>query len=323
MKWRNVWKWALSFLLLALIFFLSDMKELPHLSIRWGVVPGIFFATIGFILFHTIRWKIIVESVSKSKEKSLLTFWNWMIHSYTLSYLMPRDFSLIGVRTYYLKQFYHLSLSLSLFSVTFDRFIDGIIFLYVIFPSLLFIFNIFSPLQSFFYMIISVVLGLLILKLKGKEMIHLLVRVYQKILKMGFIKKWIKSNSQEKNLNNSLDWKRPYSLIIWSFAAYVLLVFRLFFTGEAIGIDLTLCQSFFLLPIIQISGLINLTPANLGILELGSWGALLLIGIPKEQILSFVIGQRILLTSVMFFIILLNHFFFFLRNIFRKSIREN
>lgn len=318
MKWKNVWKWVLSFLLLALIFFLSDVRELPRLSIRWGFVPGIFFATIGFILFHTIRWKIIVESISKSREKSLLTFWNWMIHSYTLSYLMPRDFSLIGVRAYYLKQFHHLSLPLSLFSVTLDRFIDGIIFLYVIFPSLLFIFKILSPFQSFLYLVVLAVLGALILKLKGKEMIHLLIRIYHKIINMEFIKKWIKINFYSKSVAFSLDGERLYSLIVWSLLGYILLVLRLFFTGEAMGIDITLWQSFFILPIIQISGLINLTPANLGILEISSWGALLLIGIPREQILSFIIGQRILLTSVMFFIILLNHFFFFLKNIFGK-----
>jgi uncharacterized membrane protein YbhN (UPF0104 family) len=79
-------------------------------------------------------------------------------------------------------------------------------------------------------------------------------------------------------------------------------------------VNLSLLQSLFVIPVIQISGVINITPGSLGVLELGSWGALLLIGIPKDQILRFVLGQRILLTASLLFLILLNHLFFFLKS---------
>jgi uncharacterized membrane protein YbhN (UPF0104 family) len=58
-------------------------------------------------------------------------------------------------------------------------------------------------------------------------------------------------------------------------------------------------ESFFFLPFIQLSGLINLTPAGLGVVELGTYGALLLMGISRAQILIFVIGQRVLLSLML------------------------
>jgi uncharacterized membrane protein YbhN (UPF0104 family) len=104
-----------------------------------------------------------------------------------------------------------------------------------------------------------------------------------------------------------------FSVSLWTVGAYLLLVSRLFFTGQALHVDLTLLQCLFIIPVIQISGLIGITPANLGFLELGSWGALLLVNVPKDQILQFVLGQRILLTAVMLFLILSNHLLFLLR----------
>lgn len=105
-----------------------------------------------------------------------------------------------------------------------------------------------------------------------------------------------------------------YSAVVWTVVAYLLLVLRFFFTGLALNVNLSILQSLFILPVIQMSGLVNITPASLGVLELGSWGALLLIEVPKDQILRFVLGQRILLTAVMLCLLLLNQFLFLLRH---------
>jgi len=88
-----------------------------------------------------------------------------------------------------------------------------------------------------------------------------------------------------------------------------LIVLRFFLTGMALGVPVSLAQSLFLVPVIQVSGLVNITPASLGVLELGSWGALLLIDLPRDQILRFVLGQRVLLTVVLLSLILLNQLF--------------
>jgi uncharacterized protein (TIRG00374 family) len=226
---------------------------------------------------------------------------------------MPKDVSLVSVRTYYLKQHENLPLSASLFSVALDRLFDLVVFLVVVIPSLLFVMRILSPATSFMVMGLSVGALLLILRWKGEEIFHLLVRFYRKILTIPVIRNRMRVEQSEIQGEYSLGQNGFYTVLTWSVGTYLLLVLRFFFTGLALSVDLSLLQSLFVIPVIQISGIINITPGSLGVLELGSWGALLLIDVPKDQILRFVIGQRVLLTAVLLLLILLNHLFFLLR----------
>jgi len=313
MKWRTLGKWILAVALFALVFYLGDVRELLHLQVIWVYALGMFLATFAFILLHTLRWKRIVDALSKRQGTSFLPFYKWMIHSYTLGYIMPKDVSLVSVRTYYLKQHENLPLSASLFSVALDRLLDLVAFLVVVIPSLLFVTGVLSPAISFIVMALSVGALLLILRWKGEETFHVLIRFYRKILTLPVIRNRIPMGQSEIQGEYSLGRNGFYTVVFWSVGTYLLLVLRFFFTGLALGVDLSLLQSLFVIPVIQISGLVNITPGGLGILELGSWGALLLIDVPKDQILRFVIGQRVLLTAVLLILILLNHLFFLLR----------
>jgi uncharacterized protein (TIRG00374 family) len=313
MRWRTLGKWILAAGLFALVFYLGDVRELLHLQVVWVYVLGMFVVTFAFILLHTLRWKRIVDAISKKEGSSFFPFYKWMIHSYTLGYIMPKDVSLVSVRTYYLKQYENLPLSASLFSVALDRLLDIIVFLAVVIPCLLYVMRILSPATSFMMMGLSVGALLLILRWKGEETSHILIRFYRKVLTLPVIRNRMRGGQSEIQGEYSLGQNGFFTVLTWSVGAYLLLVLRFFFTGLALGVDLSLLQSLFVIPVIQISGLVNITPGGLGVLELGSWGALLLIDVPKDQILRFVIGQRVLLTAVLLLLILLNHLFFLLR----------
>jgi uncharacterized protein (TIRG00374 family) len=312
MRWKTLGKWILALSLFGLLFFLGDVRELLHLKVTWIFVLGILFSTLAFILLHALRWKRLVDAISKKKE-SFFPFYKCMIHSYTLSYIMPRDLSLLSVRTYYLKQYQNLPLSDSLFSVTLDRLLDGVLFFPVVIPSFLFVMRILSPLESLFLLVILVGGLLFAVRWKGEKAFHGLIRLYRKILTLPILRNRIRIAPNETQKEYSLGPFGFYHVLTWTVGAYLLLVLRFFFTGYALNVNLSLLQSLFIIPVIQISGVINITPGGLGILELGSWGALLLIDVPKDQILRFVLGQRILLTAVMLLLILFSHLLFLLK----------
>jgi len=76
----------------------------------------------------------------------------------------------------------------------------------------------------------------------------------------------------------------------------------------ALGVPVSLAQSLFLVPVIQVSGLVNITPASL---ECSNW---LLGGSSTDRPAersdpSFCPGQRVLLTVVLLSLILLNQLF--------------
>jgi uncharacterized protein (TIRG00374 family) len=313
MNWKSVGKWILALVLFALVFILGDVRELLHLRVAWIFALGILFSTFTFILLHALRWKKIVDAISEKRGTSFFPYYQWMIHSYTLSYVMPRDLSLLSVRTYYLKQYQNLSLSASLFSVTLDRLLDFVIFFAVVIPSFLFIIKILSPVPSLILIGISIGALLLIIRWKREDTFRSLIHVYQKILALPFIKNLMKMEKSETEVDYSIGRDTFFTVSTWTVGAYLLLVLRFFFTGMALNVNVSLLQSLFILPVIQVSGLINITPGGLGVLELGSWGALLLIDVPKDQILRFVLGQRVLLTAVMLLLILSNHLLFLLK----------
>jgi uncharacterized membrane protein YbhN (UPF0104 family) len=315
MKWKTSVRWILALALFASVFVLGDVRELVHLRLNWIYVIGILFSTLAFILVHTLRWKKIVNALSQREEVGFLPLYKWMIHSYTLGYIMPKDVSLLSVRTYYLKQHQNLPLSLSLFSVSLDRLLDIVVFLFVILPSLLFVTKILSGGASLLLMVLLLG-GLLVLtRWRGKESFGFLVWFYRKIVSLPLIRKRMGGESDRSRWENpSLGDEVFFSVMAWTVWAFLLLVSRFFLTGQSLDVNLSFLQCLFVIPVIQISGIINITPGSLGVLELGSWGALVLVDVPKEQILRFVVGQRVLLTASLLALILLNNLFFLLKD---------
>ena len=56
--------------------------------------------------------------------------------------------------------------------------------------------------------------------------------------------------------------------------------------------------------------MLNLTPGGLGLVEVGSYGALMVMGVPESKIMVFVIGQRVLASFFTIGLALLNHLIF-------------
>jgi uncharacterized membrane protein YbhN (UPF0104 family) len=56
--------------------------------------------------------------------------------------------------------------------------------------------------------------------------------------------------------------------------------------------------------------MLNITPGGLGIVEMGSYGALKFMGVPEPKIMVFVVGQRILVSGMTIGFALLNHLVF-------------
>jgi uncharacterized membrane protein YbhN (UPF0104 family) len=314
MKWRTLIRWMLALALLAMVFILGDVKQLLLLRMNWSHATGILFSTFAFILVHTLRWKKIVDAFSGTDKVGFLPLYKWMMHSYTLGYFMPKDVSLLSVRTYYLKQHRKLPLSVSLFSVSFDRLLDIVLFLFVIVPSLLFATGGLSGGGSLL-MLVFLVGGLLAFtRWRGKETFAALAWIYRKMLSLPVIRKRMAGQGDRSRWDDLvLGEEVLFYLMTWTVWAFLLLVSRFFFTGQSLDVNVSLLQCLFLIPVIQISGIFNITPGSLGVLELGSWGALALVGVPKEQILRFVVGQRILLTASLLVLIVLNLLFFFVK----------
>ena len=133
-------------------------------------------------------------------------------------------------------------------------------------------------------------------------------------MKIPFFRNRMKAGIEDMEGSYHFDTASIFRIAGWSVIKYFSLSFRFYFTGQALGIPISWGQGFFFIPFIQLTGLINITPAGLGVTEMGTYGALFLMGVPKSQILIFVFGQRILLLFTSLALFALNHIFYLIQS---------
>lgn len=318
---KGIWKKVfLAILLLGVLAYFGDVSSLIHLpEIKWGFFILIFLCTLFFTLSHNFRWKGIVDHLSDGKGESFFSLYRYLLNGYAFGMVIPLDVSLAGLRSYYLKRSQKLTMSLAIFSVFLDRFLDVIILITMATPSFLFITGVASTKLSMGIVFVSLV-GLLGAGYwKKGETFSFLLKGYRIGLLLVFsrlpvLRKWIPLQGEGIEAACHFDSSSVYLIMGWNFIKYFFLTLRFYFTGQALGVVFSPIQAFFFIPFIQLSGFVNLTPGGLGVVEAGTYGALVLMGIPKSQILLFVFGQRVLFMATFFLLFMINHLFFFFQS---------
>ncbi len=260
-----------------------------------------------------------VENLSSQGGADFFSFYRSLVDSYAVGRIIPMDVSLLGMRSYYLSRLYHMPVSMAVFSVLLDRFLDVVILLVMAFPSFLFITRTASTTWSVVILVLILVGQVFILFWKKGDSFHFLYSFYRTFIvkrfqKIPFVGPRLKAEADLSEEGTHFSLSSTFRIMGWNCIKYVFLCLRFFFTGHALGIEFSLLTSFFFIPFIQLTGLINITPGGLGVVEMGTYGALFLMGIPKAQILVFVFGQRILLLVVFFSLFVLYRVFYFLRS---------
>jgi uncharacterized protein (TIRG00374 family) len=154
---------------------------------------------------------------------------------------------------------------------------------------------------------------LFILWKKGKGL-NALIRIYRSgmewLMRLPVLGKWIGEKWKDGSEQTSFRGRSVHQLMGWSLVKYFLLALRFYFTGLAFGVKFSFLQGFFFIPFIQLVSMLNLTPGGLGLVEMGSYGALMAMGVPESETMVFVIGQRVLASSFTIGLALINHLIF-------------
>ncbi len=323
---RAIGQWGLVAVSISILFYFGDVSELFRMpTIHWPFVLLVFLSTVGFTLIHNIRWITIVKGISSTSidaKADFLQFYRWLLNSYALGTMVPSDISLAGLRAFYINRTRILSLPIALFSVLLDRFFDFIIFFALAIPSALFMTEAAGGMEVLFFLACIMAMIFLFISWKKGEGIDYLMRIYQSgmnwLSKLPIIGKRMGGTWRGVADKTSFSEGSVHQLMGWSFLKYFFLALRFYFTGRVFGVDFSLLQGFFFIPFIQLVGMLNITPGGLGIVEMGSYGALKFMGVPESKIMIFVIGQRILLFCVTIGLALMNHLVFLIGSRLRR-----
>jgi len=323
---RAIGQWGLVAVSISILFYFGDVSELFRMpTIHWPFILLVFLSTVGFTLIHNIRWTTLVKGISSTSidpKIDFFQFYHWLLNSYALGTMIPNDVSLAGVRTFYMNRTKILSFPIALFSVLLDRFFDFIVFFGLAIPSALFMTKVANGTGALFYLGCIMAMIFLFISWKKGEGIDYLMRVYRSGLnwlsRLPIIGKRMGGRWREASDITSFREGSVHQLMGWSFLKYFFLALRFYFTGQVFGVDFSLLQGFFFIPFIQLVGMLNITPGGLGIVEMGSYGALKFMEVPESKIMVFVIGQRILLFCVTIGLALINHLVFIIGSRLRR-----
>jgi len=313
-------QWGLGILLICFVLYLGDISQISRLpEIHWGYVFALFLSSLFFTLSHNFRWKAIVDRTSAAKKGNFFSLLQNLINSYALGILIPLELSLLGLRSHHLKRFQNIPMTVAIFSVLLDRFLDFIIFAVMALPSFLLITGTTSIFQSFLILVLLLAGQVLLILWKKGETFHFLLSLYRALLerwlaRVAFFRNRMKAGNKEMEGSYYFDTASVFRITSWSLIKYIILSLRFYFTGQALGIPFSWAQGFFFIPFIQLAGLINITPAGLGVTEMSTYGALFLMGVPKSQILIFVVGQRVLRFATSMILFALSHLFYLVQS---------
>ena len=291
LKW--IIQWGLGLLLLVLLFIFGDISQLRRLpEIGWGSLVALFLCNVGFTLSHNFRWKEILDSLSASRRSGFFFLYRSLVDSYAVGKIIPMDVSLVVLRSYHLKRHQGIPISTALFSVLLDRFLDIVLLLFMALPAFLLITKAVSEVEALFILVLLLIAQGLVIFWKKGDTFHFLITMYRRflarwLLKAPFLGKRMKEELGNQEETGHFSLASVGEIMLWNLVKYVFLSLRIYFTGQTLGIHFPWLQSFFYLPFIQLSGIINVTPGGLGILEMGTYGALIFMGIPESQILLF------------------------------------
>jgi len=315
-------QWGLGLLLIVLLFFFGDVSNLVRLpDVRWNAVLMVFLCNVGFTLAHNFRWKEIVDNLPGQERSDFFSLYRCLIDSYAIGKIIPMDVSLLGLRSYYLKR-QKVPVSMAVFSVLLDRFLDLLLFLVMAVPSFFLITGVATTIQSVLILLFLLALQGVVIAWKKWETVHFLLYLYRHflvrwLLKIPFLRTRL-GGAEEAGEGVHFRLGSVIQIMGWNYMKYIFLCLRFFFTGVALGIQFPLAKSFFFIPFVQLSGLINITPGGLGVVEMGTYGALYLMGVPNAQIILFVVGQRVLLFSIFLGLFVLTHLFYFIQSQWRR-----
>ena len=318
-KWaREIGQWGLVAVLISILLYFGDVSGLSRLpAVHWPSILFVFLTTGGSILIHNLRWTSIVQAMvnpSADSKINFFQFFRWLLNSYALGTLIPSDISLAGVRTLYMNRTQILPLSGGLFSVLLDRFFDLIVLLALALPSILFVLKLANAMEVLSLLGLILAAIFVFILWKKEEGLDALIRIYRSgmewLLRLPVLGKWMGEKWKRGSEQTSFKGGSIHQLMGWSLIKYFLLALRFYFTGQAFGVEFSFLQGFFFIPFIQLVSMLNLTPGGLGLVEVGSYGALMVMGVPESKIMVFVIGQRVLASFFTIGLALLNHLIF-------------
>ena len=295
-NWKTLGSFCLAFFILFLIVTQADLPQLLQIfsSIKWQFFLIALLIFVVDLIFRAVRWHILLRNI-----KTKVTFRD------TLEYLVLLMFTNSAIPAklgnlyapYLIKKNHKQPVFKTLGTIVVDRFFDLLVMGLLL--TLVILLGSFGEHYAYYLFLLKICYLLLIILFAFiflmRNQLPLLIRFVPK-----------KFQSMTNNLSSSIKECLPLSSVpgfgVALIIFWVLLILRYYFIFLALGIQIPTLTLFFIILVGILAQLFPFTPSGLGLVEAGTIGAFILLGVEKNLAISAALLERFFGYWLMIFI---------------------
>jgi uncharacterized protein (TIRG00374 family) len=253
----------------------------------------------GVTLTGSLRWRLLVSGLTRRPAMPLHLIYYYNIIGRVISLFAPRGVGDFAGRPLALRAGKGSSLGMALYSTLLDRLFDFILLMLMTGPALLYVGRLVS-------LKIGIVLAVIFL---GVAFFIIAARLEQVIRWLTALLGWVAAWGSKAPLlgrlipRDKVDRLRQLDGVqvdFWTASrAYLLTILqillatlRTYLIARALRLHLPFLLLLMATPVAQLGQIIAFTPGALGIRELSWFGVLQATGIPRDDLLTFLVGHR-------------------------------
>ena len=289
------------------------LDKLQHLNFVF--VVGVVFTTFTHLWLSAYKWRLITAKLTKNNDQSPSFYLSYMIIANLAIQFVPQHIGMAFVQSLAVKLHKIGSLSKGVFSVVYDQFLNILIPVILLPPSILLILGKISLSLAIFLYSGILLLTHYVITQWHKPLIIFVVKIYWQL--KGILSKSKSSLPTENKVEDIpiLSTRFTVRLFWLSVLRHINWTLRSFFVVLAGNFAIKFWSILFTINIVQSAMLVSITPANLGFMEWSWIGSLGLLGVPAVETGNFALLQRILTLSSIVLIALVFWAFAFLNNL--------
>ncbi|MBE9167810.1 flippase-like domain-containing protein [Pleurocapsales cyanobacterium LEGE 06147] len=265
----------------------STVQNLNPIGISLVVIT-----TFTHLWLTAYKWKLITQKLTSNNQTPRKFYLFYVVFANLIAQFVPQQIGLTFVQSLALKVHKVSTLSQGFFSVIYDQFLNILIPVLLLPPSVFLILGKISlPIAIFVSLGILLITHCIILQWH-KPLVIFLFRAYFKIKKIA------SRNKQDTQLNledipilSTRFTIRLFWLSVFRHGNWILRSFCVVIAG---GFTINFWSIAFTTNLVQTAMIVSITPANLGFMEWSWIGGLELLGVPASVAGNFAFIQRIL-----------------------------
>jgi len=290
--------------LIALFFHIADFswKDVFEriTGAGWYILFGVTFFTTTLYYMSALKWKYIVGDLNGGVSIPIGYLFHYSAMGYLIALVVPQAVSDVGIRSLYLKRSHKIPLKLGVYSILLDQFFNVMISSIFILPAVLFLSKVFSIGMTLAFTLLVTGFFFVIFWRYNRIILMGIARMYSWIVELWYRIPLLKlrrlPETHLNNVNFSIDLEIARKLMVFTIIRHFLIVVRLYVIIVVFELNISFFILFLCGSLMLPFGLIAFIPGQLGLGELGWYGALSLAGISDPEIVLFVISMRIFST---------------------------